>query len=217
MRMSITSRQLVDYLVNQINAFMPDGDKVFADEIMPHIDNIMDRTQRCFSRINNKYFFDGSEIIFNHLHADHYAMFLYLTCNTLYRSGADPKLCTKICQINKCLHGIDVFYEVELPDIFLFVHPLGTVLGRGKYSDFFLVYQRCGIGANHDIYPIMREFVTLRPGSSILGNCLVEENCTIAAESLLIDKNLEKNSLYIGNPRDYFIKENSGILPIWRY
>jgi len=61
----------------------------------------------------------------------------------------------------------------------------------------------------------MKKFVTLRPGSSILGNCLVEENCTLAADSLLIDKNLEKNSLYIGNPRNHLIKTNSGILAIW--
>lgn len=217
MRMSLTLRQLVDYLVKQINTFMPDGDKVFANKIMPHIGTIMDRTRSCFSRINNKYFSDTDEVIFNHLHADQYAMFLYFTCNTLYRSEADLKLCTKICQLNKCLHGIDAFYEVELPEIFLFVHPLGTVLGRGTYSDFFLIYQRCGIGANNDVYPIMKEFVTLRPGSSILGDCFVEENCTIAAESLLLDKNLDKNSLYIGNPRDYIIKKNSGILSIWKY
>lgn len=216
MRMSITPRQLVDCLVNQINAFMPDGDKVFADEIMPHIGNIMDRTQRCFSRINNKYFSDNGEVIFNHLHADQYAMFLYFSCNTLYRSKADLKLCTKICQLNKCLHGIDAFYEVELPDIFLFVHPLGTVLGRGTYADYFMVYQRCGIGSNHDVYPVMKEYVTLRPGSSILGKCLVQENCTIAAESLLLDKDLEKNSVYIGNPRDYIIKLNPEPLSIWK-
>jgi serine O-acetyltransferase len=119
--------------------------------------------------------------------------------------------------LNKYLHGIDAFYEVELPDIFLFVHPLGTVLGRGTYSDYFLVYQRCGIGSNHDVYPVMKEFVTLRPGSSILGNCIVEENCTIAAGSLLLDKNLGENTLYIGNPRDYVIKTNSEILPIWKH
>ena len=37
------------------------------------------------------------------------------------------------------LHGIDVFFTVDLPDIFLFCHPLCTVLGRAQYSDYFLV------------------------------------------------------------------------------
>jgi serine O-acetyltransferase len=214
--MSIDQHQLVEYLVRQINTFIPDGKVVAVGDVIPHLDGIMDRTKFCFSKINNKYFFDGKDIFFNHLHSDQYAMFLYFACNTLYKNGADIRLCIKICQLNKYLHGIDAFYEVELPDIFLFVHPLGTVLGRGKYADYFLIYQRCGIGSNHDVYPVMKEYVTLRPGSSILGNCLVKENCTIAAGSLLLDKNLEKNSIYIGNPRDYIIKTNSDLLPIWK-
>lgn len=217
MKMSLDHHQLADFLARQINNLIPDGNTVRMADIMPHLDMIMDRTQHCFSSINNKYFFDGHEAVFNHLHADQYAMLLYLVCNTLYKNGADIGLCTKICQLNKYLHGIDAFYEIELPDIFLFVHPLGTVLGRGTYGDYFLVYQRCGIGSNHDVYPVMKEFVTLRPGSSILGNCLVEENCTIAAGSLLLDRSLEKNTLYIGNPRDHVIRTKSEILPIWKH
>ena len=64
-------------------------------------------------------------------------------------------------------------------------------MGRGEYSDYLVVYQKCGIGANHDIYPTLRKNVTLRPGASIIGNCKVGENCEIGAESLLMDKNLE--------------------------
>jgi len=79
------------------------------------------------------------------------------------------------------------------------------------------VYQNCGIGSNHDIYPIMNSFVTLRPGSSIFGNCTIDENCTIAAGSLLLDKNLEKNSIYIGNPKKHIIKKNLKPIPIWNY
>jgi len=94
---------------------------------------------------------------------------------------------------------------------------LGTVLGRGTYSDYFLVYQRCGIGSNQDVYPVMKEFVTLRPGSSILGKCVVKENCTIAAGSLLMDQDLQKNSIYIGDPKSYSIKNSPEILPIWNY
>ena len=217
MRMSIDKYQLIGYLVKQINMFFPDGNSATVDNIIPYIDVIMDRTCLCFSKIKNKYFFDGRNVLFNHLNGDQYTMFLYLVCNTLYKNGADIGLCTKVYQLNKYLHGLDAFYEIELPDIFLFVHPLGTVLGRGKYANYFLVYQRCGIGSNNDVYPKMEEFVTLRPGSSILGKCSVSENCTIAAGSLLLDKNLDRNSTYIGNPRDYIIKINSEIPTIWNY
>ena len=44
-------------------------------------------------------------------------------------------LASKAYCLNKALHAIDVFYEVELPEIFFLEHPLGTVLGRAKYSN----------------------------------------------------------------------------------
>jgi hypothetical protein len=53
--------------------------------------------------------------------------------------------------------------------VFLLVHPLGTVLGRGNYSDFFVAYQRCGVGSNNEVYPTFGKHVTLRPGSAVLG------------------------------------------------
>jgi serine O-acetyltransferase len=217
MKMSLQQHELVRYVLEQTNTFFPDANTVVEEDIRPYLGNILARTEHCFSRVNNKYFLDGSEVVFNHLHSDQYAMFLYFVSNTLYRNGVHPGVCTKIYLLNKYLHGIDAFYEVALPDVFLFVHPLGTVLGRGTYSDYFLVYQRCGIGSNRDEYPIMKDFVTLRPGSSVLGKCVVNENCTISAGSLLLDRDLQKNSIYIGNPKSYTRKNISEILPVWNY
>lgn len=216
MKLSITKQELVDYVVNQLNTFFPDGNLVKVDDFADCIDTIFKRTEFCFSKINNRYFFNGSKVLFNHLHGDQYAMFLYFSANTLYKKGADATICSKLFQLNRFLHGVDAFYEVELPEIFIFVHPLGTVLGRGVYSNYFMVYQRCGVGSNKDVYPVMKEHFTLRPGSSILGNCQVEENCVLASGSLLIDRNLEKNTLYIGNPRSFVVKRKTEIETIWR-
>jgi serine O-acetyltransferase len=143
-------------------------------------------------------------------------MFLYLLCNTAYRAQASAGLPTKLFLLNKCLHGIDAFYEVELPSVFLFVHPLGTVLGRGRYSDYLLVYQRCGVGSNHDVYPTLGLYTTLRPGSAVLGQCKLGRNNTLAAESLLLDRDLADDSLYIGNPRDFVVRPATNTPPIWR-
>jgi serine O-acetyltransferase len=216
MKMSITKEDLINYVAKQLNTFFPDKNEIKTNELADYIDSILERTESCFTHVNNRYFFDGKEVLFNHLHGDQYAMLLYFAANTIYRRGGNETICSKLFQLNRCLHGLDAFYEVELPDIFLFVHPLGTVLGRGKYSDYFMVYQRCGIGSNKDIYPVMKEFVTLRPGSSILGNCMVEENCTLAAGSLLIDRSLEKNTLYMGNPKSCIVKQKKEIDAIWR-
>ena len=93
------------------------------------------RIEFCFSKINNKYFFDGTNSVFNHLNGDQYAIFLYYLSNTLFRLNQDTNLCSKLYLLNKALHGLDAFYEVQLPDIFMVIHPISTVLGRGKYDN----------------------------------------------------------------------------------
>jgi serine O-acetyltransferase len=144
-------------------------------------------------------------------------MFLYFLSNTLYKNGVDLSLCEKIFYLNKVLHGIDVFYELELPDIFLFVHPVGTVLGRAQYSDYLLVYQKCTIGSSHDVgdYPILGKYLAIYEGSSILGNCLIGDNCKFAAHSLIIDQDLDSNKIYIGTPSNYITQENKYHDRIW--
>ena len=103
-----------------------------------------------------------------------------------------------------------------MPSIFLLVHPLGTVLGRGLYQDYFMVYQRCGIGSNHDIYPSLGRNVTLRPGSSILGNCNIGDNVAIAADSLVLDSSVPSDSVYFGNPRVHWTRLKTSPESIWR-
>jgi serine O-acetyltransferase len=207
MEISLTKSALAEYIKCQINNFFPDRQKIGTDQLKRHVDYALQRAEYCFSHINSKYFSDESgRTFFNHLNGDHYAMFLYFLSHTLYNNSGNPILCDKIFQLNKLLHGIDAFYQVILPDIFLFVHPLGTVLGRAKYSDYFLVYQRCNVGSNKTIYPKLGKYLSLHPGSSVLGNCNVGENSKIGAGSLLLDKGLPANSLYIGNPRDFVIK-----------
>jgi serine O-acetyltransferase len=214
-RMTLENRQLAKYVTHQLNTFFDDGNQLREDDILGLFPDTFRRIEHCFTHINNKYFFDGHSAVFSHLNADQYAMFLYLLGNIAYKLRAPNELPTKLFLLNKVLHGIDAFYEVELPSIFLFVHPIGTVLGRGCYSDYFIVYQRCGVGSNNDIYPKLGPFTTLRPGSSVLGKCSLGRNNTLAADSLLLDKDLINDQIYIGNPRSFLIQHSDTILPIW--
>lgn len=176
----------------------------------------MARLEHCFSHVNNKYFFDGQRAVFDHLHGDQYAMWLYLLANQAFKQNAPATLCKKLFLLNKALHGCDVFYEVELPSVFLLVHPLGTVLGRASYADFLIAYQRVGIGSNRDTYPSLGRHLTLHPGSAVLGKCQVGDHCSIATESLLLDRDLPSHSVYMGTPRDSFIRARTGDSNIWR-
>jgi serine O-acetyltransferase len=168
LRASLAAADLAGYVAAQVNAMFPDGDVVGTDLLRPAVHGALPRLEHCFAQVNNKYFFDGQQAVFNHLHGDQYAMWLYFLANELYRQGGPAAACSKLFLLNKALHGCDIFYEVVLPSIFLLTHPLGTVLGRGNFSDYLLVYQRCGIGSNHDVYPTLGAHVTLR--DSTIGN-----------------------------------------------
>jgi serine O-acetyltransferase len=205
MIMSLAKREIVEYVRRQIEHFFPDAHRP-GPAIDLYIDLTLDRVKYCFAAVYDKYFKRGKDTVFNHLNTDHYAMFLYFLSNTLYRNGADLRLCEKLFYLNKALNGIDVFFSVELPNIFLFTHPIGTVLGHGRYSDYFSVHQNCTIGSNHGEYPTLGQYVALYQDSSILGRCTIGDRCKISADSVIMDMNLEPNSIYIGKPGQFTIK-----------
>ena len=216
LRSSLDAPGLAAYAAAQVNAMFPDPDPVGPDELAPAVAAALPRLEHCFSHVANKYFFDGERAVFSHLHGDQYAMWLYLLSNALHRQGGAASTCSKLFLLNKALHGVDAFYEVELPSVFLLVHPLGTVLGRGNYSDFFVAYQRCGVGSNNDVYPTFGRHVTMRPGSAVLGACTIGDHCQIATESLVLDRDLPDHTLYIGGPKTATLKRQDKPYPLWR-
>ncbi|MDG2003435.1 MAG: hypothetical protein P8J20_08900 [Novosphingobium sp.] len=215
MRSSLDAGGLAGYAAAQLNAMFADGNSVEAAAFSGSAAKALSRLETCFAEVNSKYFFDGDRAVFDHLHGDQYAMWLYFLSNQLHCDGADPAIAKKLFLLNKALHGCDIFFEVELPQVFLLVHPLATVLGRGKYSDYFVAYQRCSVGSNHDIYPCFGSHVTMRPGSAVLGDCTIGNDCQIAAESLVLDRSLDAGTLYIGNPKTAVTRPNSSRYPLW--
>ncbi|WP_052134897.1 hypothetical protein [Sphingomonas sp. 37zxx] len=215
-RASLPPRQLAALAARQCDTLVPDGADVSTDILMAAVPRALERLEHCFQAIDNKYFFDGDGAVFSHLHGDQYCMWLYLLANELYRQGGPADVCAKLFALNKALHGCDIFYEVALPSIFLLVHPLGTVLGRGTYADHFVAYQRVGVGSNRDVYPTFGSHVTLRPGAAVLGRSHVGDRCQIATESLVLDRDVPTGSIYIGRPKAEVIHSNTGLYPLWR-
>ncbi|PWR04544.1 serine acetyltransferase [Meridianimarinicoccus roseus] len=216
LRASLDPDQLADYAAAQCNTHFPDPQPVTAEDLRGAVPSALARLGHCFAQVGNRYFFDGTQSVFSHLHGDQYAMWLYMLSNELFRQRGDTQVCSKLFLLNKALHGCDIFYEVALPDVFLLVHPLGTVLGRGSYQDYFVAYQRCGIGSNHDVYPRLGRHVTLRPGASVLGSSVVGAHCQLAAETLVLDAEIPDGTLVIGRPGHTRMKPNTSPFPLWR-
>lgn len=206
MLMTLSEAELTAYVARQVSSFYPDKE-VAPAALSGFVREALERADFCFSRINLKYYFDGAQTRFNHLHTDQYAMFLYFLANTIYRREGDLSLAEKLYGLNKALHGIDVFYEVELPDIFAFQHPVGTVLGRAKYSNYLYVYQRCSTGANLKAeYPTLGEGVVMFGGTSIIGNSVVGDNCWFSLGTVIMDLAVPSNSVVFGHSPNTTIK-----------
>ena len=60
------------------------------------------------------------------------------------------KICDKLYFLNKQMNGLDMFYAIELPKHFGAEHPVGSVMGRAKYSNGFFFYQGCTVGGTRD-------------------------------------------------------------------
>jgi len=217
MLLSLNPRELTKYVFNQL-IFFDDNTSLKKNDLLESVEIALEKLSFCFDRINIKYFNNGNDSTFNHLNSDQYSMFLYILSNVIYKKDIKNNIsvATKIYLLNKMLHGIDIFYEINLPSIFVFIHPLGTVLGRANYSDFLAVYQRCGIGSNNDSYPNLGKYLTLHPGASVLGKSKIEENCSIGSDSIVIDRNIRKNSIYLGNPMQNKILKKTNIDTIWK-
>jgi serine O-acetyltransferase len=206
MRVSLGKADLSRYIARQLNNLFPD-EVVIEDHLSRYVTAALERTEYCFSHINAKYFCDAGQVLFSHLHTDQYAMFLYFLCNTLYRMNGDLSLASKVYALNKSLHAIDVYYEVKLPDIFYFQHPVGTVLGRASYSNYFFVYQRCSTGANlDDVYPRLGEGVVMYGNSAIIGDCTVGDNCWLSFGAVVTDQDLPSDSVVFGRSPNIVIK-----------
>lgn len=160
------------------------------------------------SDISRKYYVVSEQIKFNPLNSDHMAMFLYMLSKKIITKIGDLKIADSISYLNKIMHGIDVWHTVELPKNFIFVHPVGTILGKASYSDFIAVYQGVTVGSSTSKYPTFEGPVVLYSNVSILGDCYIGRNTVIGANTMLIDKKIPPDS-NVWNSKELVIKQHS--------
>ena len=179
-----------------------------------YFDKALQRVERCFQGIDNKYFkTESGGVKFNPFHSVQYMTFLYTLANELYRNGMSSTLSDKLYYLNKTMNGLDMFYAIELPDIWSAEHPVGSVLGRAKYGDGFFFYQGCTVGGNRGkdgilYYPVIGKNVRMYANSSFIGKCNIGDNVILGAGALVKDTDIPSNSIVFGQSPLLIIKEN---------
>lgn len=206
MQASLSTPDLAAYLARQVTAFFPDR-SLAATGLAPYVGRGLERLEHCFSRLRLKYFDAAGQPRFDHLHTDQYAMFLYFVANSIYRMEGDRNVAAKVYALNKALHSLDAFYEVELPEVFALQHPVGTVLGRAAYGNYFLAYQRCSVGSNlRGEYPRLGEGVVMFGGSAVVGNCRIAGNCWLSVGTIVMDQDVPAASVVFGRSPRLIVK-----------
>jgi len=181
---------LVDYVSQQLTHFFPDHESDTSHTIDRHIDQSLARLERCINAV--KMWRIGE---FDYLHSTQYAIFLYFLSNTIWIEEKNKRLCTKLFYLNKALNGIDLFYEIAMPDIFFIGHSVGIVLAKATYGNYLVLYQNSTVGKNHGIAPVLGEGVIMYPNSAIIGDCQIADGSVISQGVSVINKNTAAHSL----------------------
>ena len=201
------------YLSRQLENICPQFDEsAQIDE--QAISTAVRRTNYCVSKIKQ---FKGNQ--FDHLNSGHYATFLYYVSHALWING-DAHNATRVFLLNKALNGIDLFYEVKMPDVFIIGHTVGMVFAKANYGNACIFHQGCTVGRKNDDRPTLERGIILYPQSSVIGACLVRENTVISPGVQLIDTDTpgncivfpgERGSVVFRSINEYYV--NRYILP----
>ena len=199
MKSSLSSQETHAYIKSLIESHIPDNIKNNDKQLGKMVKDGLARLEYSFSKVKDKYFNENNAPVFNHLNSDHMVVLLYYIGNSGFKSGFDKNILEKMYYLNKIMHSVDIFYSVELPDIFCVAHPLGTILGHADYSDYFYVYQNVTVGSTKEgVYPTFGEGVACFSNTSIIGDCKIGNNVIFTANSTIINKDIPDNSMVTG-------------------
>ena len=158
---------------------------------------ILNRLDKRFSHIRNKYYHNDEDTVFNPLHVAQWTMFLYEMAHEIYKNRYSD-LCDMIYGISKAFSSADILYEVDMPDIWFFDHPQGSVMGRAEYGDYFTFSQGCTVGNNKGKFPVFDKHVSMLSNSKVLGDCHIGNHVIFSANSYIIDTDIPSYSIVFG-------------------
>lgn len=203
------AHSLAHYVALQLERCFPDGRHCGAGDLAPAVAEALERTHMCFVGIHRPKYRAGDDVLYNPLHPDHHAVFLYLLSNVLSRKDREDPRAFRLFYLNKVLHGLDAYHDIELPEVFQFMHPLGTILGHARYGNHFCVYQGCSVGSDEQgNFPTFGDGVVMYAGASVIGACNIGNNVVIGAGSLVLGRDIADNLLVRPTSPTFEVVEN---------
>ncbi|MCR5591989.1 MAG: transferase [Lachnospiraceae bacterium] len=205
-------KKLEQMLRHQLNTFFgPGADAELSDSIFA---KAIGNTQRCIDafRLNKSDGAGESEIAVRPMHSLEYCVFLYWISRYSFLDGKSD-LASAAYYLNKSLNCAELFYEVKLPEIWFCEHPLGSVMGKAEYGEYFFFYQGCTVGGNirkdgSSVYPKIGSHVKMLSNSKILGGANIGNNVIISANTYIKDEDVPDNVIVFGQSPNLTFAEN---------
>jgi serine O-acetyltransferase len=198
------TRELVRRQLAHLFTYDPAVDDAALD---PALEEAIRRCGKCFGAIRTKYYQRDGQPYFNPFHTGQYSIFLYYLANSVWSLNPGyTSLADRIYYLNKALNGLDLYYEVQLPEIFYLDHAVGSVLGRARYGNYFAFFQNCTAGNNKGLYPQFGEYVCLMAGARVLGNAIIGDYVVLSANCYVKDQDIPSQSLVFGASPHLIIK-----------
>jgi len=191
-----TRESLLAYTVAQCAAVVPDGrEAAFRATADAHLDEALERLHRC---INACAPWRSDE--FNVLQSSQHAIYLYFLANTIWKRSGETESPTRLFLMNKALNGIDLFYEIAMPQVFYIGHSVGIVLAKATYGEFLVLYQNSTVGRHKDQIPVIGERVVLYPNTAVIGRSVVEDDAVVSQGVSVVNKHVPKGAMAFAGP-----------------
>lgn len=207
MRIELGEARLLELVKRQLGSLFffdeaPDG-AALAQALAPSLE----RVERCFAPAPSKYYRREGEVYFSPFHSGQYCIFLYFLANTVAAAGPQNRiLADRLYYLNKALNSVDLFYEVRLPQVFFTDHPVGTVIGRATFGEYFSFTQNCTVGNNKGVFPRFGRNVAMMAGATVVGDCAIGDNVVISAQAYVKDTDIPDCSIVFGTSPALTIK-----------
>lgn len=195
MVLSLPQADLFNYVRAQLDHFFPDGYGLQGDDVETSFRLALERAEYSFSRTSLRGYSDhDGGAVFSHLHSDQYAQFLYYFANSLWTLSENKPVCDKLIFLNKALNGYFFSYKCRLPNVFLFAHPVGSIIGNAGYSDFLVISQNVTVNTGSEqrteFLPKLGRGLFLGAGAKIIGRESIGDRVSIGVDAVVYNQTI---------------------------
>lgn len=209
MQLSLSKKELKEYIGRQLSTFFPDKYRFKGHDIDVAFDNALDKMEYCFKHTNFKHYNIGGEVHFTHLYSDQYSQLLYWLSREIWLYSENKPISGKLVMLNRTLNGFFCPYTVKLPDIFLLIHPQGTIIGNANFSDYLVILQNVTINNSLDSNNLEQlnigKGVFLSSGCKIIGSQPIGDYSSIGVNTVIHNIEVPHDSVAYTNRDGKFI------------